>query len=1085
MNSIARMVCGVLIMGMAAAAHGEMAVTDLKCEYRVNPLGIDAGTPRLSWLMQSAVRGARQTAYQILVADSLEALNADQGARWDSGKVESNASAHVAYAGAPLASRDVCHWKVRVWDESGTASAWSAPALWTMGLLAPEDWTGKWIGLDEAPVSDDLSGSQWIWYPEGAPEKDAPVGKRYFRHTFEIAAGQTVRRAMAHFTGDNNMTLHVNGQRAGEQKSFNAAPGLDVTALLHPGKNTLAVVASNEGDAANPAGCIGALRIEFNGGAKQTVVTNGEWRAHNDSTTGWREENFGDAAWKAAQVLGDHGMAPWNTVSTGDSRELLARYLRREFNAEKPVKRATAHISGLGLFELYVNGGKVGNDVLVPGLTEYEKRTFYLTYDVTEQVKAGENAIGVILGNGRYYAPRTSVPTETRTYGFPKLMLDLEVEYADGAKARVVSDESWKLSTGGPVRINNEYDGEVYDARKEMAGWAGAGYDDSAWQAAQAVDGPSGALAAQTIAPIRVMETLQPVAVSQPKPGVHIFDMGQNMVGWCRLQVQGPAGTEVSLRHAEVLKEDGTLYLDNIRSAKVTDQYVLKGEGVETWEPRFTYHGFRYVEVTGFPGEPGLDALQGQVVYDNVETVGHFETSNALLNRIYKNVYWGVRGNYRSFPTDCPQRDERQAWLGDRSAESRGEAYIFDIAALYGKWVQDMEDSQKENGSVSDVSPSYWPLYNDNVTWPSSFILIPGMLYDQYGDRRAIADRYEGMKRWIAHMTGYVEDGIIAKDNYGDWCVPPESQELIHSKDPARKTSGAVLATSYFIHDLKQMARYASILGKADDGKAFLAQADAMTQAFNAKFFDAEKGLYDNGTQTSAVLPLAFGLVPEDHQKKLFENLVSNITEKTNSHIGTGLIGGQWLMRTLTENGRPDLAFTLATQKGYPSWGYMIEKDATTIWELWNGDTADPAMNSGNHVMLVGDLVIWFYEYLAGIRPALDGSGFQKLTIEPHLLGDLRSLDASVKTNYGLVASRWKTMPKEFTLEVSVPANCTAEISVPTLGWVHATIAESGQTVFSDRAYQPGVAGITSAGAGPEAVRFDVGAGNYAFVVKQ
>jgi alpha-L-rhamnosidase len=488
----------------------------------------------------------------------------------------------------------------------------------------------------------------------------------------------------------------------------------------------------------------------------------------------------------------------------------------------------------------------------------------------------------------------------------------------------------------------------------------------------------------------------------------------------------------VTLRHAETMKPDGTLYVDNLRSAKATDHYTLRGGAEEIYEPRFAFHGFRYVELTGFPGTPTVEAIEGRVVHDDLEPAGEFACSNPLLERIRKNIFWGARGNYRSIPTDCPQRDERQGWLGDRSAESRGETYLFDLAAFYRKWVTDMADAQKESGSVPDVAPSYWPFYNDGIVWPSSFVIIPQMLYDVYGDPAAIRAHYAAMKKWADYMAGFLEDGIMPKNTYGDWCVPPESPELIHSKDPARQTRGDLLSTAYYGFDLALLARAAELIGETADAGRFAALADSVKAAFNRKFFDAAKGYYDNGTQTSCVLPLAFDLVPAGERARVFGHLVRKIEEESRGHIGTGLVGGQWLMRVLSDNGRPDLAYRIASQTDYPGWGYMVSKGATTIWELWNGDTADPAMNSGNHLMLAGDLAIWMHGYLAGIRPDPAAPGYKKIIIRPTPVGDLMWARARYESVHGTIRSGWnKAADGKLTLEVTVPANTTATVYVP------------------------------------------------------
>jgi alpha-L-rhamnosidase len=538
-------------------------------------------------------------------------------------------------------------------------------------------------------------------------------------------------------------------------------------------------------------------------------------------------------------------------------------------------------------------------------------------------------------------------------------------------------------------------------------------------------------MAEQPLEPIRVTQTIAPIGITNPRPGVYIFDMGQNLVGFCRFTVTGPAGALVTLRHAESL-HDGELYTANLRSAQATDRYTLRGGGKEIYQPRFTYHGFRYVEITGFPGTPTRDSLLGLVVNTDVAPAGTFACSNDLLNQIYHNIDWGVRGNYRSLPTDCPQRDERQGWTGDRAAESLGETFLFGVDSLYATWMIDLEDAQRDTGSLPDVAPTYWTLYNDSVTWPGAFVIIPGTLYQQYGDARVIQQRYPAMRRWMTHMATFIKNGLISKDSYGDWCVPPESPQIIHSKDRSRMTSKTVLATTYYYHLLHLMAAYAPIAGHPEDAANYRARAAAMRDAFNASQFKADQAIYDNGSQTSSILPLSFGMVPEQNKDAVFQKLVHNITEKTNSHIGTGLIGAQWLMRALCDNGRPDLAFALATQTTYPSWGYMVKSGATTIWELWNGNTAEPSMNSGNHVMLVGDLAIWMFEYLGGIRSDFDQPGFKHIILKPVFAGDLTGVSATHQSPYGLIESSWKLSGNTATWEFTIPPNTHATVYIPT-----------------------------------------------------
>ncbi len=746
--------------------------------------------------------------------------------------------------------------------------------------------------------------------------------------------------------------------------------------------------------------------------------------------------------------------------------------LRKEFTVDKKVRRASVYFAGLGTSEFYLNGVKVGDAVLSPGLTDYDKHVLYVTYDVTRQVAQGRNAAGILLGNGRYYAPRSREPIGTRDFGYPKAKLQLNVEYEDGSRLSVASDESWKLTVNGPIRANNEYDGEEYDARMETAGWSRAGFDDSKWEAAHVVGAPAGALAAQMAEPLRVTETLKPVSVKKLRPGVYIYDMGQNLVGWCRLRVNGPKGTHVTLRHAETLERDGSLYLANLRSAKATDIYTLKGGGPEVWEPRFTYHGFRYVELTGYPGEPTSASLEGRVVHDDMERAGEFTSSNELLNKIHHNMFWGIRGNYRSIPTDCPQRDERQGWLGDRGQVSRSESYMFDVAAFYSKWMTDLEDSQRPSGSIPDVSPNYWQLYNDDLTWPGTLIFVHGMLYDQYGDQRVLGRGYAAMKKWIDYEKTFVKDGLISKDQYADWCVPPENPKLIHSQDPTRVTDKTLIATSYYYELLRQMARYARILDKAADAAEFDRRSAAVKDVFQRRFFKLESSMYDNGTQTSAVLPLYFGMVPEDFRPAVVATLVRNIEQKSDHHVGTGLVGAQWLMRTLSDNGQVDLAYKIATQKTYPGWGYMVDQGATTVWELWNGNTADPAMNSGNHVMQIGDLAVWMYEYLAGIRTDPEKPGFRHAIVRPYPAGDLTFVTGTHKTMYGALNSSWKRSKGQFTLDVTVPANTTATVWVPAKD--ASAVTESGRKPADVK----GVKFVRSDGG---SAVFEVESGTYSF----
>ena len=1057
---------------------------ELRCESLQNPLGIDRLQPRLSWRAKATspdTRGQSQTAYQILVAGSEKALAADRGELWDTGKVASDQCLHVTYAGKKLVSEQACWWKVRVWDEKGQASAWSAPARWTMGLLSPGDWQGKWIGRDEPPTPAGenrlaAAGAQWIGFPGENSVSAAPIGTRYYRRTFELPADRQIVRGELILAADNEFATAVNGKHAGGGSNFKSGVVMDVTKSLQPGKNLVAAWVKNLGDGPNPAGLIGWLLVEFDAGDPLVIPTNAEWKVVDQDLDRWTALECDDSAWQMAEVVAPAGGGPWGEVSVvQESRRLAARMLRKEFQVAKPVKRAMVYFSGLGLSELYLNGDKMSDSVLSPALTDYTKRVHYVTLDLTPAVRQGGNALGVWLGNGRFYAPRSAIPSSMVSYGFPKLLLQLVIDYADGQREVIVSDESWQLTTEGPIVANNEFDGEEYDARRELPGWNQVEFETRGWQAAEVVTGPPGSLVAEMIDPIRVTGKLKPKQITEPSPGVFIVDMGQNMVGWCRLTVSGPAGTTVKLRHAETLRPDGTLYMDNLRGALVTDLYTLKGQGTEVYEPRFTYHGFRFVEITGFPGRPSLDAIEGHVVNDDLASAGNFTCSETTINQIYRNVLWGVRGNYRSMPTDCPQRDERQGWLGDRSVESKGETFLFQNGPLYAKWVQDMVDAQKETGSVSDVCPAYWPIYSDNITWPSSLVIIPSTLYEQYGDREVIVRAYPAMVKWVDYMSTFIQDNIMPRDTYGDWCVPPEDPKLIHSNDPNRKTVGPLLGTTYFYYCLQLLQRYATMLDKPADAERFAALAERLKNGLNKTYLHPELGRYDNGAQTTSVLPLAFDMVPADQRQPVFDHLVKKINEETHGHVGTGLVGGQWLNRVLTAGGRADLAYGFATMREYPSWGYMVAKDATNVWELWNGDTADPAMNSGNHVMLVGDLVIWLYENLAGIQTDPQQPAFKHVLMKPVPVGDLQFVEASHESPYGRIVSNWKRASGRFDWQITLPPNTSATVWVPTAD--PGSVTESGKPV----AQVPGVKVVRQE---PGHLVLELVAGTYRFVAQ-
>ncbi|MBP6023502.1 alpha-L-rhamnosidase [Ferruginibacter sp.] len=775
--------------------------------------------------------------------------------------------------------------------------------------------------------------------------------------------------------------------------------------------------------------------------------------------------------WKAKWIGYDKASA-WDSITQWS--RLSARYLRKEFQNISAVKRATVYISGLGMYELYINGKKIGDQVLAPNPTDYRKSFFYNTHDVTTAIKKGNNAIATVLGNGRFFTMRQNYKTQKHnTFGYPKLLLQLEIEYADGSKKTVVSDESWKLNVDGPIRTNNEYDGEEYDATKELTGWSHAGFNDSKWRQPELVAAPPGKMIAQFSEPMKVMKTIKPVSIKNIGNGKYILDMGQNFAGWLKLQnIKGKRGDKITMKFAESLQANGELFTANLRDAKVTDVYTLKGSAAESWCPSFVYHGFRFVEITGFPGTATVNNFEGQLVYDALETTGSFETSNSTINSIYKNAWWGIASNYKGMPVDCPQRNERQPWLGDRVIGAQGESFMFDNAKLYAKWMDDIEQSQTAEGAIPDVAPAFWNYYSDDVTWPAAFITISNNLYNQFGDVKPIQKNYAAMKKWMSYMQKkYLVNYIMTKDKYGDWCVPPETLELIHAKDPARLTDGKLIATAYYYKLLSFMQRFAKLTGNNEDIKEYLVLGDSIRTAFQKTFYNGEKKYYSNNTVTANLLPLYFGICPDSLKEKVFENIYHKIHVESKDHTTTGLIGTQYLFRGLTDYNNTNLAFTLASNTTYPSYGYMVANGATTIWELWNGNTADPNMNSQNHVMMLGDLITWFYENLAGIRTDKEAVGFKKITMKPSLPDELQFVNASYKSAYGLIKSNWKKNADVFEWSISIPANTSARIFIPAIS--EKDVTESGKTLNSD--------GIKIIGWKASVLTIEVPSGDYQF----
>ena len=727
------------------------------------------------------------------------------------------------------------------------------------------------------------------------------------------------------------------------------------------------------------------------------------------------------ARWEMGLLASADWQAKW-IARTTDTSSQPAPLLRRAFKLDGKLKQARAYICGLGYYELFLNGAKVGDHLLDPGYTRYDRRAFYVTYDVTDHLKSGENAMGVILGNGWFNCHTKAVWNfhEAPWRAAPKLLLQLRVEYTDGRSETIVSDESWQCATG-PIIFDSIYGGETYDARLEQPGWDTTGLDASRWEAVKLVDAPSGRLAAQMMPAIKVHEVLQPVKITEPKPGVFIVDVGQNLAGMAELHVKGPVGARVQMRYGERLFPDGTLDTRDMEQhvkklgmeqQHQTDTYILKGDGTtEVHASRFTYHGFQYIEVTGFPGTPTLDNFRARFIHSAVPKAGEFTCSNPMLNRIQRATEWAFLSNLHGIPTDCPHR-EKNGWTGDAHLACEQAQFNFFPAAVHQKWINDLGDEQKPTGALPGIVPTagWGYAFGSGPAWDSAFLLIPYYQYLYYGDTENFRRHYDGMKRYVDYLTSRAKDGIV-KIGLNDW-APWKT-----------KTEAAITDTAYYYVDARIVALAAELLGNKDDARKYTELAAGIRAAFNQKFYHADTALYDNGSQTALSCALYQGLVEPENQARVLANLVAAV-EKSGNHIDTGILGTKYMLNTLLENGRADVAYRMIAQKDQPSWGWWLEQGATTLWEQWNGT------ESRNHIMF-GDVSAWFYKALAGIQPDPQAPGFKHFFIRPQVLGDLTSARGEYHSIRGRILSEWTLENGLFKLRVVVPPGTRATVRVP------------------------------------------------------
>jgi len=690
--------------------------------------------------------------------------------------------------------------------------------------------------------------------------------------------------------------------------------------------------------------------------------------------------------------------------------------LRKKFLVRGPVRQARLYVTGLGYYEASCNGSRIGDHVLAPAKSNYRKWVFYDTYDLTSRLHPGTNTLGIMLGNGWFNPyPKWWEPYRMQWFGSKRALVQLHLEYADGSREVVVSDGSWKTAPG-PVLYSCIYDGEVYDARQELRHWDEADGSDAAWVPANVVEPPGGVLMSPLMPPIRVTRHLPAIAVKHPRPGVHVFDFGQNCSGWARLTVRGPRGARIRLRYAEDVHPDGTLDVTSNEHAQATDAYVLKGEGTEVYEPRFTFHGFRYVEVTGFPGEPGPTNLLGCVVHTACANIGSFSCGNELLNRIHRATVWSQRSNLMGYPMDCPQRDERLGWFGDALISMEEAQFNFDgMPAFYNAWLNGVRLNQNEpNGDISIVSPRPYLSLEPDPTWSSAYVVMSWQYYVHYGDREFLARQFDAMKRYVDYLGTQGTNGILPKYWIGDWGTVVEGW---------KEGEPVLVGTAFYYYDARIVAKAAKALGRTAEEDKYSALARQIRAAFNLKFFDRQQKQYEQGTQFSNAFPLFLGLADPADEPAILAHILQDL-ERRKWHFDVGVLGAKYLIEALTEHGQPSVAYRLATQTGYPSWAHLLEGGRTTLSEFWD------LHGSHNHIML-GSIDGWFYRTLAGIQTDEAHPGFEHFFIRPYVPDTLSFVHGKIETIRGPISVSWTNTAGSFELSVSVPANSTATICVP------------------------------------------------------
>ncbi|MDQ3535578.1 MAG: glycoside hydrolase family 78 protein [Bacteroidota bacterium] len=1081
----------LLHIGDQSNELSSITISNLRCEYLINPLGIDVINPRLSWELISNKRAQSQFSYQILVDSDSIALNEDKANTWNSNKVESGQTSQLNYGGKKLKSGNKYYWKVRIWDKKGNASGWSPIASWSMGLLNQADWQAKWIGAvpEQIPnqskyyihygyhsafASTSDSKDKWVVVDIGSLEEITQI--KLYPVDFQTQPNG--------YLFPNRFLIEVSGNEAFNQSTIIAdESGNDYEKIgMEPYiKDFAPVTARFIKVSVSKLANVDSARYAFAMAELEVLNNKNENLALHKKVTASDVHNiyqqFSTQNW-LPERLTDGFLKPNSNHQAFSLPVPPSPLLRKTFSAEKKVKNAVLYSSALGLYEISINGKKVGNQVLAPEWTDYHTRVQYQIYNVSHLLQKGINVISAILADGWYAGSLFSHP-DRGSYGFDRrYMGQLEVEFEDGSKSVLATDESWKILENGPIQMASIFDGETFDARLIPEGWGRKDFDDAHWGFVTVDNSISKIMSAQMNEPIRVIDELVPVKIIPLMKGTYIFDMGQNIAGWISLHLPYNPGTTITIRHGEVLDDDGKLYTDNLRGAKQIDVYIPGNETVINYEPKFTYHGFRYVEISGLTKEPEFTNVTGKVVASASPLVGSFETSSTNINKLWENILWTQRGNMHSIPTDCPQRDERAGWMGDAQVFSQTAIFNLDMAAFFTKWIRDIRDSQTQDGRFPDYAPQVgtWINFYNSPGWGDAGVITPWRLYENYGDITVLVSQYNAMKDYIKSIHDHNPNLLWKKargNMYGDWL---NGNTIIADDYPKEggKVSDDIYSTAFFAYSTKIVSNIAKLLDKKEDINYYDSLATAIKQAFNNAYV-SEEGTITGNTQAGYALALDFDLVPENLKAKAAQHMVEAI-KAYDYRISTGIQTTIRLMNQLTAFGYSDVAYRLIESHRFPSWMYSIDQGATTIWERWDGYVKDRGfqnvgMNSFNHYA-IGAVGEWMYRSILGINNDRDHPGYKHFTIQPIPGGTLTWARGSYHSIAGTIAVSWKKKNKYFLLDVEVPVNTTATVVLP-----HGkSISESGEDLKS-------IAGVKMISSDDKETKLLVQSGKYSFKV--